>query len=229
MPSSPILRILALLALAATPLHGQQRTVDRGALVIMRRGEVIGREEFAVHVGTTAAAGPGLTVASTATYPAFRPEQTLTSVVEYAPDSFPIVARLEVGNGQPLRVIVGIGPRRITVRRRSATTESAREYPARERPLIVDDSVFAPFAVRPPASPPPTRALALDGTLGETVAIRYRGATETRIGDRTMSLDLVVVTVGSETVTAWYDTNGRLRKVEWPQRGVTALREDEEP
>lgn len=229
MPLARIPRFLALLALAATPLQGQQRTVDRGVLAIMRGSDVIGREEFAVHIGTASAAGPGLTVASTAVYPPYRPEKTLTSMVEYAADSFPVVARLDVGDGQPLRVLIGIGPRRITVRRGSATTESAREYPARERTIIVDDSVFAPFAVRPPASGQPRRALALDGTLGETVSVRYRGTAETRVGDRTASLELVVVTVGSETVSAWYDTTGRLQKLEWPQRGVSVVREEAAP
>lgn len=228
MSSSHVPRVAALLALAAAPLHGQQRTVDRGVLTITRGGEVIGREEFAVHIGTTAAGGPGLTVASTALYPPYRPERTLTSVVEFAADSLPAVARLEIANGQALRVIIGIGPRRITVRRGSATTESAREYPARGRPIIVDDSVFAAFAVRPPASGQPTQALALDGTLGETAAVSYRGATETRVGERSVSLDLVVVTVGGETVSTWYDADGRLQKVEWPQRGVAAVRESEE-
>lgn len=226
---SRIPRLLALLAVVATPLQAQQRTVDRGVLAIMRGTEVIGREEFAVHVGTAAAAGPGLTVASTAVYPPYRPEKTLTTMVEYAADSFPVVARLDVGNDQPLRVLVGIGPRRITVRRGSATTESAREYPARGRTIIVDDSVFAPFAVRPPASGQAITALALDGTLGETVSVRSRGQAPTRLGDRTATLDLVVVTVGGETVSVWYDEAGRLQKVEWPQRGVTAVREDTGP
>jgi hypothetical protein len=221
--------MLPLLVLAAAPLQGQQGPVDRGVLLIMRGGEVIGREEFAVHVGATTATGPGYTVASTALYPAYRPEQSLTSVVEFSADSFPIVARLEVGDGLPLRVMIGIGPRRITVRRGSATTESAREYPARERLMIVDDSVFAPLAVRPPASAAPRRALALDGTLGESVAVRHRGAGDTRIGERTLRLDAFVITIGSETVTAWYDSDGRLQKVEWPQRGVTVVREEEKP
>ena len=217
--------IIALLAAAAAPLGGQQRTLDRGVLLIMRGDEVIGREEFAVQLGTTAA-GPGYTVASTALYPPYRPEQSLTSVIEFGADSFPVVARFEVGNGQSLQVIAGFGPRRITVRRGSSTTESAREYPARERPYVVDDSVFASFAVRPPAVAEPARAIALDGVLGETLTIRYRGPAETHIGDRTLDLDLVVVTVGGETVSAWYDTEGRLQKLEWPQRGVRVVRED---
>lgn len=229
MPSPRLPTMLALLVIAATPLGGQQRTVDRGVLLIMRGGEVIGREEFAVHLGTSAAAGPGYTVASTALYPPYRPQQSLTSVIEFGADSFPVVARLEVGNGQSLQVIAGFGPRRITVRRWSSTTESAREYPARERPFVVDDSVFAPFTVRPPATAQPSRAIALDGTLGETVSIRHRGSTETRVGDRTLTLDLVVITLGSQTVSAWYDASGRLQKLEWPQRGVSVVREEAMP
>jgi len=220
-------RIAALLVVTVfcpTLVRAQEAPTDRGVLLIMHGNAVVGREEFAVR--RSGAAGPGgFTVASTAFYPADRPEHVLTSVVELGPDTLPSVARLEIGNGEQLTVIIGIGRRRITVRRGTATTESAREYPARERPMIVDDSVFAPFTVRPPAAPGPRRALSLDGSLGNAVSVQNRGRSPTRIGTRTLELDAVELEVGRETITAWYDAAGRLIKLAWPARGITVVRE----
>jgi hypothetical protein len=189
----------------------------------MRGDEVVGREEFAVRQGTTSARVSGFTVASTALYPADRPDRTLVSVVEMGPDSFPTVVRFEVGNGELLRVAVGVGPRRVTVRRATATSESAREYPARERPIVVDDSVFAPLAIRPPSGRP-ARSLTMDGTLGESIEVIDRGMESTTVADRRLALDHVTVRSAGESVEVWYDGAGRLMKVEWPRRGIRVVR-----
>jgi hypothetical protein len=219
---------LAAMILAPASVHTQESPLDRGVLLIMRGEEVIGREEFAVRGGGTSASAAAFTIASTALYPADRPAHVLTSVVELGPDSLPTVARLEIGNGETLTVIIGIGPRRITVRRGTATTESAREYPARERPVIIDDSVFAPFAVRLPVTAVPKRALSLEGSLGNAVEARLRGRAPTRIGPQTLDLESVEIDVGREAITAWYDAAGRLIKLEWPARGLTVIREPQE-
>ena len=149
-------------------------------------------------------------MASTALYPADRPDRTLVSVVEVGPDSFPSVLRFEIGNGEKLRVAVVVGARRVTVRRATETSESAREYPARERPIVLDDSVFAPLAVRPPSGRA-ARGITMDGTFGEAVEI----------------VDHVTIRLEGESVEAWYDGAGRLMMVEWPRRGIRAVRAPE--
>ena len=215
-----------LLAAAPNPLSAQAQTVDRGVFLVMRGDEVVGREEFAVRRGTTSATASGFTVASTALYPADRPERTLVSVVEIGPDSLPTVVRFEIGNGETLRVAVVVGARRVTVRRAAGTTESAREFPARERPIVLDDSVFAPLAIRPPSGHT-ARSLTMDGTLGEAVEVVDRGMESTSVADQRLALDHVTVRLAGESVEAWYDGAGRLMKVEWPRRGIRAVRAPE--
>ncbi len=227
-PHRPVATMCMAVLLATPPasLSGQAQTVDRGVFLVMRGDEVVGREEFAVRRGTTSATTSGFTVASTALYPADRPERTLVSVVEIGPDSLPTVVQFEIGNGETLRVAVVVGPRRVTVRRATGTTESAREYPARERPIVLDDSVFAPLAIRPPSGRP-TRSLMMDGTLGEAVEVVDRGMESTTVADQRLALDHVTVRLEGESVEAWYDGAGRLMKVEWPRRGIRVLRAPE--
>lgn len=210
-------------AAAPLPLRAQTQTIDRGVLLVLRDGALVGQEEFAVRRGTSSATTAGYTVASTALYPADRPDRSLVSVVELGADSFPTAVRLEVGNGDILRVAVGVGPRRITVRRGTATSESAREYPARERPIVLDDSVFAPLAVRPPAGRA-GRRLSLHGALGDPMEIVDRGIEPTRVGETRETLQHVSLRFSDESVEAWYDDAGRLRKVEWPRRGISVIR-----
>lgn len=225
--STPVRFTVFALALfvAVTPagLHAQTQTVDRGVLLVLRDGEIVGREEFAVRHGTTSATAAGFTVASTALYPADRPDRSLVSMVELGADSFPTSVRLEVGNGDILRVVVGIGPRRITVRRGTATSESAREYPARERPIVLDDSVFAPLAVRPPAGRA-GRRLSLHGALGDPLEIVDRGVESTLVDAATVSLQHLSLRFAGESVEAWYDDSGRLIKVDWPDRRIQVMR-----
>jgi hypothetical protein len=216
---------LALIAaVTASPLSAQTQTVDHGVLLVMRDGEVVGREEFAVRGGTTSATAAGYTVASTALYPADRPERSLVSVVELGPDSFPTAVRLEIGNGEILRVAVGVGPRRITVRRGTATSESAREYPARERPIVLDDSVFAPLAIRPPGGRA-SRRLSLHGTLSDPIEVVDRGVESTLVAEARRSLQHVSLRFAGESVEAWYDESGRLVKIDWPGRRIRVIRE----
>jgi hypothetical protein len=218
---------LALFALFTPPgLDAQTQTIDRGVLLVLRDGEVVGREEFAVRRGTTSATTAGFTVASTALYPADRPDRSLVSVVELGADSFPNAVRFEVGNGDILRVAVGVGPRRITVRRGTATSESAREYPARERPIVLDDSVFAPLAVRPPAGRT-GRRLSLHGALGDPLEIVDRGIESTLVDAASVSLQRLSLRFAGESVEAWYDDSGKLMKVDWPNRRIQVIRAPE--
>jgi len=229
-PSASRLAAAATIALTAgtagwSPAAAQTQSLDRGVLLIMRDGEVIGREEFAVRRGTTSATATGLTLASTALYPATRPEHTLVSIIELGPDSFPEASRFERGNGETLRVATGIGPRRIAVRRATERGESAREHPARVRSLIIDDSVFVAFAVRPPAAGP-ARRLTMTGELGDQVTVTDLGITPTTVRGRSLELRHVRLEGVSGGISAWYDAQGRLMKLTWPGRRLTAVRED---
>lgn len=224
------LAAIALLAASSgaagwTPVVAQTQILDRGVLLVMRDGDVVGREEFAVRRGTSSATMAGFTLASTAFYPATRPEHTLVSVVEIGPDSFPQSSRFERGNGETFRVATGIGPRRIAVRRVTASGESAREYPARDRALIVDDSVFVVFAVRPPIGGA-ARRLTMPGELGNAVTVTDLGVGPTTVRGRSVELQHIRLEGAAGGISAWYDAEGRLMKIAWPGRRLTVVREE---
>jgi hypothetical protein len=121
-------------------------------------------------------------------------------------------------------VLIGVGPRRITVRSAMAGNESAREYPAAEPLLILDDSVFAVHAVPPPSGTASMRAMTLGGRRGSTVRISDHGFEITAVGRQELRLRRVTLTSDAGTRNLWYDGDGRLIKVDDQASGVVVLR-----
>lgn len=223
-----VLVALATLPLAPQSLPTQVREVDRGMLILMRGAETVGREEFVVRRGRGSGALAGFTVVSTAWYPAERPERSLGSVIELGPDSVPSATRLEAGNGELKRVLIGLGPRRITVRSATSSGESAREYPVREPLVLVDDSLFAAHAFPPMPRNGTARTLTLDGLRGPLVQVTDHGTAPTSVGEATLQLrHLSIVSEGVER-HLWYDEEGRIMKVEDPALGLMAIRAQED-
>jgi hypothetical protein len=219
-----VLAALAATALAPGSLPAQVSEVDRGVLILMRGSETVGREEFVVRRGRGSGIMAGFTIVSTAWYPAERPERSLGSVVELGPDSVPSATRLEAGNGDLKRVLIGLGPRRITVRSATSSGESAREYPVREPHVLVDDSLFSPHAFPPVPRSGAARTLTLEGVRGPLVEIVDHGTATTPVGGTTRQLrHFSIVTSGVER-HLWYDSAGRIMKVEEPGRGLTVIR-----
>ncbi len=203
----------------------QQRELDRGVLLITRGAETIGREEFVLLRGSSGATGlSGFTVTSTVFYPADRPQTSVDATVEFGADSVPTMSRYEVGNGEVIRVVMGLGARRITVRTITRGGESAREYPARERHLVMDDSVFGTHAVAPGVASRASRRVTLSGVRGDALQIADRGIETTTVGSARMDLRHVTVSSPAETRHLWYDDNGRLMKLVIPGRNLTAIR-----
>ena len=165
--------LLALVSPLATALTAQQ-VLDRGTLVIMQQGRLVGQEEFVVERGRRSGAPDGFTIASVVSYPAEQPTRRLTSVVEFGPDSQPAATLVEAQDGELRRVLIRLGPRRVTVRLVTPSGEAAREYPSAQRHLVLDDSLFAPHAVAlplPPGAGPPLSSPGSADTLIERVPI----------------------------------------------------------
>jgi hypothetical protein len=222
----PIQRgLLALVTMATMPLVSTPlRSQDRGVLILKRGSETIGREEFVVRRGRGSGALAGFTVVSTAWYPAERPERSLESVVEVGPDSSPTAVRLEAGNGDPKRVLIALGRDRVTVRSLTSAGESAREYPATQRHVLVDDSLFAPHVFPPKGIDGEARTLSLGGGRGAPARIVDHGTVTTTVGTSTLTLRHVSILSPQIERHLWYDERGRLIKVEDPRLGLTVIR-----
>jgi hypothetical protein len=214
------------LGAVAAGLSAQQRELDRGVLLITRGGETIGREEFVLVRGSSGTPGlSGFTVTSTVVYPADRPETSVGATVEFGADSVPTMSRYEIGNGEVVRVVMGLGARRITVRTLTRGGESAREYPARERHLVMDDSVFATHAVAPGAAARATRSVTLSGVRGAAVLrIVDHGMEPTTVGPAQLVLHHLTVNSPTGARDLWYDAEGRLMKLVIPTRNLTVIR-----
>lgn len=170
---------------------------DRGVFRVRRGTTAIGREEFTIE----RVPAPGGATAV-----------TISSINHYPP-------------APPLRTFARFGPRRITVRLETPSTEVAREYPAASS-LVADDSVFAVYAIA--ASLPPGEIRVLYPRSGQRAAgqIVDRGTAETTIGETTLALRYLVVDRGAGgEVHLWFDADSRLMKVSLPSRRLVAERE----
>ncbi len=113
----------------------------------------------------------------------------------------------------------------MTIRRVSPGAESAREYPAAGRTLVVDDSLHALFAVLTTVEAGAVTLISpRDGTR-RNARISLLGTEATRVAGRRRQLEHVVLTAGQAVYDVWHDGT-RLWKVEIPGAGLRAERID---
>ncbi len=148
-------------------------------------------------------------------------------MVELGADSLPRVVQFEASNGDDRRVLAQFGARRLTIRTISAEGESAREYPAAGRNLVVDDSVFSLYAVPPGTASGPVRLVSPRNDTRTDYQLTDRGTESTLVAGERLSLRHLVFTAGTDVRHVWYDAAGRLMKVEIPSRRLVAERVDE--
>ena len=138
----------------------------------------------------------------------------------------------EVADDRGARSIIALQARgRVTVREAARGVERARDYHTPGRTVILDDSVFALYAVAAwHAGPQPVTVTAVYPRQGrrETLTLRDHGTTATVVNGAPVSLRHVTVEGGATgAVSVWTDSAGRLMKVEIPSRGVRAERRDD--
>lgn len=218
---------LCLAALSATllaaPAVGAQQVVDEGALVIMRDGTVIGREEFVVRRGRPGGAD-GYTVTTTAFYPAERPSRTIRVAMTLDPDSQPSTAQFELADGRRETILMSLGPRRVITRFRTEAGESARESPGAERLLLTLDSVHAIYAIPPGHGTGPVRVISPRVARATAARVTDHGTVATEPGGPTRPLQHLSIETIDQVVHLWYDQNGRLVQVTIPASNIRAVR-----
>lgn len=215
--------VLLLPLLPLLPPLQQSSVIDSGAFVITRGAEVVGREEFAIRRGRTGSPD-GYTVSSTAVYPPRRGQVTLAPVVELGPDSLPAAVQFDVlGSGQR-RVLVHFGTRRITIRVVRPNGEAARELPAGDRHLVVDDSVFALYTVLPGRTEGELQLIAPRHERRSRARLIDRGTQRVNVGGVAQSLQHLRLESAEGARDLWFDADGRLVKVAAPSLGLVAER-----
>ena len=229
--ASRFLQLAVLAGLTAQPVAAapQGRLVDKASFVISRGSAEIGREELSIQQGRRSETGggyvgTGYSVSTTAFYPSHRSYATAASVVQFDSDSQPSSAWMDLeGNGQP-NVFVDFTARRITVRTRTSAGESASQFPRSDRLLVVDDSLLLVFAVL--SGRTPGAVTLFFPRTGQRLQAPFEdlGTEETRFEGSERQLRHWTLGSGDLVRHLWYDSLGRLMKVEMPAARLVATR-----
>ncbi len=204
-------------------LEAQSKILDQGQFLIYRGSDIVGREEFVVRRGR-ATSGSGYSIASAS----FHPPDTLTPSatwgLELGPDSQPTAARIDVNRGDSPSVFVRFEPRRITVRTVTPSGESARQFPAAGRALVMDELFISGYLI-PPGLADGTIILFRPRTsLRLAATLKDDGMQQTLVDGRNRSLRHFTLESTAETQHIWFDERGRLIKIEIPSEDLTAVR-----
>ena len=218
--------MLAALAVLASAPGAAAQVIDSGELSIMRDGREIGREQFTLALGRRSGSPDGLTLTTTVAYPANRPGRKLSAVVEFLPDSQPAATILEATDGELQRAIMVIAPRRVTVRLKTSSGESAREYPGGGTVLLICDSLFAYHAVAPRPAGNPIRGITLRGGRLSQATLVDHGLEQATVAGTTRSLRHWSSAAEGSQRHLWYDDRGRLVMITVPALGIVVLRRD---
>jgi hypothetical protein len=221
--------VLFALTAQPQPAASQGRLLDGATLLVTRGSNIVGREEFQLRQGqlseaNTVMTGVGYTVSATAFYPSSRSYASASSMIRFGADSQPTGAQMDLdGSGQP-NAFVDFTARRITVRNRTSAGESAGQYPRPGRILLMDESLLSVFALLPGTTPGSV-------TLFYPRTGRTNQASLTDLGTEATTIDsdereLRHLTLGSADRVwhLWYDSRGRLIKIEVPTDDLTATR-----
>lgn len=216
---------LVVLALLQTPL-------DQGTFIVRHDSLEVAREVFRLTAGPLgrAPAGCSCTIVTQARYDRHRPVVGLSAIVELGPDTQPRALQYDVTNGGAARILGERVRDRFTVRHLSRDSERARDFPTTGRIAVLDDSLFALYAavawLTPLTGPPVAFTAVFARALRrEALELRPLGPAETVVGGDLVTLEHLVVTGGAAGVVhVWIDPDGRLMKVEIPDRGWVAER-----
>jgi hypothetical protein len=222
-----MITLLAAFALAQAP--GAQ--LDEGTLVVRRDTQEVARETFRLLERRRADSAAGWLLGTTVRWnTGLRPE-VLAPVIELASDSEPNNLAVDVSeNGAALRITGQPGPGRYTLRYIAPGLERARELPLRPPGVLVMDSVFTPYLFAAwraggGAAPRTVSAIYIRAPRGARLTVTDLGMGSTTLNRDLATLRHIVVRGGPEgPVHVWLAADGRLMKVELPDRRLRAER-----
>ncbi len=224
------MRLQLLSLMLAVPLYAfspilaaQDRILDQGQFLIYRGSDIVGREEFVVRKGR-ATSGSDYSIVSASFYPPHNLTPSATWGLELGPDSQPTTVRIDVNGGDRPSVFVRFERRRITVRTVTPSGESARQFPAAGRALVLDELFISGYLI-PPGLAEGTIILFRPRTsLRLVTTLKDDGMEQTSVGGRSRSLRHLKLESAAETHHIWFDDRGRLIKLEIPSDDLTAVR-----
>lgn len=203
--------------------------IDEGIFVVREDTVEVARESFRLAHGRLSRGETGWTLATTIRYDRARPVVVLAPILEVTADTMPATLQYDVADPrQPSRILGELGRGRFTVRFVARTTERAREFATGQRTVVLDDSVFALYLFagwRASSAATELTAIAPRALRREIVQVTDLGTASTTLNRDPATLRHVTVAGGPNAlVHLWFDTAGRLMKVEIPSRRLSAER-----
>ena len=136
-------RLALILSVAtASPVAAQFEVIDQGNLSIRVGDAEVGREQFTLIAGRRGGL-PGSGLRGVASYPAVRPKDRFTGILERTGQQTLAAFHVEVAGAAPSRTVAELARDRLTVRSASGANEFAREYPGGPDLVALDDSVYS--------------------------------------------------------------------------------------
>ncbi len=224
-PSKSRLLAAAVLACPAASALAQTPEEDwhRASYAIFQGPTVIGREETTVRAGRLASGRAGTVLTATATYPAGRPDRSLSLQLELAAGQA-ATARFEAVNHDRVVVFAKVDPRRITTRIARPGIETFRDYTRYARHVILEDSLAGPHAVLADLPPGPVHVLSLRSGTQQRFELADHGQETTSVDGVPRTLHHLTLTATGDRRHLWLDGDRRLVKVEWVGSGLSAVR-----
>lgn len=220
-----------ILGLAAAVLLAQVPTgvIDQGVLVVRRDSQEIARETFRVLERRPGDSASGWLLDASARWAGPGFVTVLAPVVELTPDTAPVALAYDVtANGKSQHITGQPGPGRFTLRYLAPGIERARELASGPLVVIADDSVFSLYLLAAwRAGPDPRQLTAIfpRSTGRSTLTVTDRGMEATMLNRDPATLRHIEIGGGPlGPVHVWLDTQGRLMKVEAPDRSLRAER-----
>ncbi len=127
------------------------------------------------------------------------------------------------GGRQP-NVFVDFTARRITVRNRTTAGESAGQYPRATRMLVVDESLLSAFALLPGAAPGTITLFYPNTGRSVRAPLEYHGTETTQFAGSNRRFNHWTLGSGDLIRHLWFDSGGRLMKIEVPAAELTGTR-----
>lgn len=225
-----VLPLAAALALAQLPSD----VIDEGVLVVRRDSQEVARETFHLRERRPGDPAGGWLLDASARWLGPDSRTTaLTPVLELAADTVPAALAFDVvADGKSERITGQPGPGRFTLRYLLPGVERSRELPGGPRIVIADDSVFSLFLVVAWHAPHGADSGATHVTAilprvagRATLTLTDLGIAATTVNrDPAMLRHILIAGGPMGPVHVWLDRDGRLMKVEIPDRSLRAER-----
>ena len=218
----------AVLALAAAaPDHARaQEFLDRGTFLIVRAGNEVGREEFAIRRTTGRGGASGILAVSTVHYR----DRELRPALELTGDLRPLSYQADVSVGGRVveRCSAQFTRGRVAARLASQLREELREFPADPGIAVLDDDVFHQMYFVPRAAAGEPRTLRLLVPCAPAIVdavVRRVGPDTVTVSGHVVPADRFALRVeGGEEREFWFTSSGDLLRVAVPARELTATR-----